>query len=67
MPPDDFTIAFDQDGDCPEHDHRLVLKRVFSEGGTCPLGDAGLVKSLYNLGEFTFAAGLVREVSAECS
>ena len=49
--PDDFTIAFDEAGDCPEHDHELVLKRVFSEPGICPLGDADLVKSGYNLGE----------------
>ncbi len=49
--PDDFTIAFDKAGDCPEHDHELVFKRVFSESGICPLGDADLVKSNYNLGE----------------
>ncbi|MBC8551196.1 MAG: efflux RND transporter permease subunit, partial [Candidatus Brocadiales bacterium] len=49
--PDNFTIAFDKAGDCPEHNHTLVLKRVFSEGGICPLGDAGLIKSGYNLGE----------------
>ncbi len=49
--PDDFTIAFDEAGDCPEHGHELVLKRVFSEPGTCPLGDADLAKSGYNLGE----------------
>jgi len=49
--PDDFTIAFDKAGDCPEHDHELVFKRVFSEPGMCPLGDADLVRSNYNLGE----------------
>ena len=47
----DFTIAFDKAGNCPEHGHKLVIKRVFSESGMCPLGDAGLVKSGYNLGE----------------
>ena len=49
--PDDFTIASEQAGDCPEHNHTLVLKRVFGEGGICPLGDNWLVKSGYNLGE----------------
>jgi len=49
--PEDFSIAFEKAGECPEHDHELVFKRTFSEPGMCPLGDAGLVKSLYNLGE----------------
>jgi Cu(I)/Ag(I) efflux system membrane protein CusA/SilA len=49
--PDDFSIAFDKAGKCPEHDHELVFKRTFSEPGICPLGDADLVRSNYNLGE----------------
>ncbi len=49
--PDDFTIAFDKEGNCPEHDHSLEIKRVFNDSGMCPLGDAGLVKSGCNLGE----------------
>ncbi|ODS30827.1 MAG: Co/Zn/Cd resistance protein CzcA [Candidatus Scalindua rubra] len=49
--PDDFSIAFDKAGKCPEHKHELVFKRTFSEPGMCPLGDASLVKSDYNLGD----------------
>ncbi len=49
--PDDFSIAFDKAGDCPEHGHELVFKRTFSDPGMCPLGDASLVKSTHDLGE----------------